>query len=297
MGVKFIDDMLIIDEIDFIGRYQVSVDKQYLVATMDGFNSDKISIGGARDFGNGRILLAHNGKILFIKEIERPNDANVSNNGIVIVHDWLFGYTKREGVVYILDSGGNIIIEFKTACNLLESYISSDGKYALSITAGGDSYDTSKAILFNVDMRKVEWMKPTISYIADDLCKDKVRLYSRRGSVTVCIDKIEVINVFKWELDFPVLYNPWVLKKFFKNEKVTPTLESVGIFEEKLLQNIKYVKVDEKGTAIFYKLLGDCFEYLNAEKAIQYYEKAVSLNNKIGVKKKINELRNSLNNA
>lgn len=128
------DDSWITIEIDqerFSGQYNESENGKYIVAFQDGHMD---STRGKTTWINGEIILIEDEqKILWKKELERPNNAHVSNDGIVAVED---RHNPKElcGSLIIFNIFGNKLMEKRLNANIGASNISPDGINAVVTT-------------------------------------------------------------------------------------------------------------------------------------------------------------------
>ncbi|RLE45303.1 hypothetical protein DRJ25_05860, partial [Candidatus Woesearchaeota archaeon] len=134
----------------FFGQYNESENGKFLVAFQDG-HIDATS--GKSRWINGEVYLINDRQnILWKKQIERPNNAHVSNDGTVAVEDWL---NSKElcGVLRVFDVSGNQLMEKRLDSNIGTSNISPDGKYAVVTTCNPDN----SIYLFDTRSGKLLW--------------------------------------------------------------------------------------------------------------------------------------------
>ncbi|MBN2895018.1 MAG: hypothetical protein JXK05_03880 [Campylobacterales bacterium] len=115
-------------------QYSKSNNNQYMVAWRDDDEESLSGRGGSRSRGHGRIILIRNEhKVYDSLSFERPKRAKVTNNGMVIILDLLFGACCK-GQVSIVNSEGEIVFSHRVRKSLNTdnfSYgISTDEKYA-----------------------------------------------------------------------------------------------------------------------------------------------------------------------
>jgi tetratricopeptide (TPR) repeat protein len=138
------DNWLTIDSLRFFGLSIRSHNGIYSVACSTSHIENKRRI-------NGHVILQHNDSILYKKKFERPHDAKVGDNGVVIFNDWL-DTTALAGVFYVLNLQGETIFKKRFKANLLSNTISPSGKYAACSTAGSDYEEHSNAtFLFDLN--------------------------------------------------------------------------------------------------------------------------------------------------
>jgi len=134
----------------FHGGYSESPDGIFTVAYADGHCE------GSGDQGkwiNGQVHLVKDNDLLWTKQLERPNDCAVSDNGVAIVEDWLRSKKSLGGKICIFDSKGELLFEKQFESNLSACGISRDGKHAVFSTAFPDN----SIYLIDVESRVVLW--------------------------------------------------------------------------------------------------------------------------------------------
>jgi hypothetical protein len=155
------DDFLRVYSINFFGPCSKSPDGQYIVAWQDrDYRSG--SGGGLRESGPGRFVLIRDNKLLFQRDLQRPDEARVSNNGHVVINDVMFGDTLR-GTFYVFGENGAELIKHYMQANPLDCGISEDGDVAWCTSVYSDSQEDSDKLfvfatsppklLFKVDER------------------------------------------------------------------------------------------------------------------------------------------------
>lgn len=140
------------DDAWFVGSYEESPNGVYLVAFSDGYIE---KIGAKEKWINGQVCLVKNLKtVVWVRELERPNECAVSNNGRVAVNDWLKAKRKLGGKFYIFDQSGRTLLEKQFDSNLCACAISEDGNYAATSTAFPDN----SIYLFDVGNSELKWV-------------------------------------------------------------------------------------------------------------------------------------------
>lgn len=137
---------------EFFGSYEESPNRVYLVAFKDGHLE---KIGTQEKWVNGQVCLVENSeRALWARELERPNDCAVSNNGRVAVVDWLKTRQKLGGKFYVFDRSGETLVEKQFNSNLCACAISEEGNYAAVSTAFPDN----SIYFFDVEKSKLKWV-------------------------------------------------------------------------------------------------------------------------------------------
>lgn len=287
---NLIEDLL--NQYDFFGNYKKSNNGIFLVAFRDSYFEDDKLI-------KGEILLFENSKLLFRKTYARPNDALVSNDGIVIFCDWLES-DELVGDFIVLDKNGNIIFKRHVLANLGICAINSDSTITLFETYLSESKDSNK--IFVVDLIKKEIISSfekeySFKEIYFDLDNNQLILIS---------------NSDKYIYDYygNLKNEEEIEENLFKSSKIKETilyldkLSSINL--EKYLSSPKYLTITneinnksreldtwlKRDLARIYKRLGEYYEKTgDLQNVIEFFEIALSLDEKVGVKRKLEKLK------
>lgn len=91
-----------------------------------------MGVRGGGDPEPGRVFLLHNNKLKLTKEIERPNEVAVANDGTFSVVDWEFGWGGRDnnlsGTLHVFDED-DLLFDHGFEANLGPTSITQEGKY------------------------------------------------------------------------------------------------------------------------------------------------------------------------
>ena len=122
----------------FFGSYYQSKNKRYIVAYADAHvERDK---KGKEKVISGQIYLIKDGKrILWKKEINRPNSAFVNDVGMVVIIDWISSGGELAGKVHFFDEKGKKLSEHKFDYNIGGQAISETGKEIIVTTCFPDN--------------------------------------------------------------------------------------------------------------------------------------------------------------
>jgi hypothetical protein len=131
----------------FYGQESISPNGQYIVSWADGYTDNG-------KWKNGHLALLKGGKLLFHKRLQRPNDALVSDSGIVIVSDWL-NSSELIGKFVVFDLQGEPIFQKKTSANLGNCALSPNGVYALFETYGSDTTHSNQFFIVDILEKKI----------------------------------------------------------------------------------------------------------------------------------------------
>ena len=124
--------------------------------------TDDGSAGGFRSTGLGRYRLIEKGAGLRCDgRLERPNDGHVADTGTFILADWLFTDELR-GRLHVFAADGTELIRRECRANVLSTYMDAEGRYAAAQMASNpeDDHDDERFIVFDVTRRSELWLKP-----------------------------------------------------------------------------------------------------------------------------------------
>lgn len=289
--------MLRIKSIDFFGPYSESSDGKYLIACQDCDPSR--SVGGYRTDGNGRFILVESGKVLFSKECQRPNDGIVSNNGTVIVCDWLFGDDLGSKLL-AYDVDGQQILEHRFSANAYSNGISADGQFAVVQLCSSDASDGNTLYLFDLHKRKIlSSFKPETgsanSYEFDtnfkilSLCYSNGRTYQYTfngeflASARYQTERIEDASATELVI---------IVQEKLREPDSAGLDTSLSLLERAYSKGLSdypdYLALAHRLRGELYEAAGDAYN------AIEAYRDALAINSKIGVKKKLSKLEKQL---
>jgi len=243
---------------------------------------------------SSNIALVFENKLLFTKNIENPIKCDVSNNGIVVCCDSLKA-TDMEGAFYIFNADGQCLYSKKTTANVGLCSISANGKVALFETHKSNTDDS--AMIFLIDVQKgtmiSKFCKPiSFSKITIDTSSNSIGFIDHRNFIYISDFQGKHIN--KCDYENQIMTNGSVNDKLLyyllkPNEKNHNDENYLALLKEALIDNDVTYSI---GLDKINRLIG---EYYVANKnircAIQYWEKAIEINPKIGIKKKLDAMK------
>lgn len=275
----------------FYGTKSYSPDNDYCVSFSDGYYENDT-------WQNGNIALVKENKLLYKKKLGRPHNCLVSNNGIVIACDWL-NSDALTGRFLIFNEKGEEIFSNKTTANIGNCAISDDSQIVLFETSISDTNDSHKFFIIDVAKRKIvkTFERPASFQRATiDTSKKTIRIKDYRGFVFEIDFKGNQTN--KKEYENQILTNGSVYDRLLFYE---------GIPDETKYKDPRYIQVltealgDNDALYSFnrdriLRKMGEYYEAnCNINKAIKYWEKAIKINSKVGVKRKLNSLKRNSN--
>lgn len=291
---KFEDKFVRVESIAFFGPFSESSNRRYLVAWSDYDPSSRR--GGFREEGLGTHILAEYGNVVAIGKAERPHDGKVADNGTFIFNDWMFGEGLK-GTFLAFDKNGNNILRHRFSANLFNNGISYNGEYAVCQLCNSDTEDGSVLAFFDLREGKLVWKKVPITGWADEYRFDvEKRLlilsYRENDQFTYNFDGALLDHV-KWEKAFFERATGFELHIRAKEtlalaKRVGDQSDFMSILEllKIALQRGMDQYPNEQGA--IYRTMGEINEMLGeSTEALTLYERALSLNPKVGLKRKI----------
>lgn len=276
----------------FYGRKQFSPNRQYCVSYSDGhYENNK--------WKNGDIALIKDNKLLFKKKLQRPNDCLVSNDGVVIVCDWI-NSDALTGKFIIFNTTGEEIVSKKTTANLGSCAISDNSQIALFETHNSDTNDSDKIFIVDIPQKQIiqKFERPaSFNSAIIDTENKRIKLKDHKGFVFEVDFKGNQTNAEEYEnhiLTKGSVYDRlWVYADKPNEVKHKDT---------KYLELLNKSLTDKDASYSFgkdkiYRMIGEYYEANgDVAKTIENWEKAMQINSKIGLKRKLDSLKKKQEN-
>ena len=145
---EFGHNLVSIDALDFIGQQAISPSQRYRLIWADRAPDGRR--GGYRNDGHGSWSLLCDDRLVTTGNLERPQEGCVADNGTVILHDWMFGEGLQGRFVAFAPDGSQLVTQ-QFAANLMSNGLSPDGKFAICQTANAPgSADSCRYMLFDL---------------------------------------------------------------------------------------------------------------------------------------------------
>lgn len=290
-----------IKAIDFFGQINRSPNGKFVFACQDG---DYIGgrISGHRASGMGRIILISEGRVLWQREFERPNDGVVADSGHAVVNDCLFS-DKLSGAFYVLSPAGDILLEKTFAANLSKCGINGIGTIAWCFTASSyDTQDSEKLFIFSIQPPKILLKIAAmfggvrdVSFTGDKICviTDRGISYEfsfdgvllNRDSVTAQIEKSVITSGTEWELLNLIDSQVHALvADETSNLRLAHVLELLDLAADRHVHSVTLSRL-ERYVGEFLLAMGD------QKRALQRFDRAFALDQKVGLKRIMSKLR------
>lgn len=293
-----IGDFIEIEEIGLFGQYDISANKKYIIVYKDGhYENDK--------YIKGEYAFIKNNNLVIHKKMPRPNDGKVANNGNFIINDW-GNSEKLSGTFYTLNESGNIIIKKKFKANLYNNGLSNNGEFAVCQMANSPHeeyssklflFDLEKGKLINSFVPKTGWAD---NYSFDIKNNELVLIYKDENSYRYNFNG-KLLDKEKWENSVKNSDNPYTvfydLEEKYKQLSEDVTKKELNNFLENFMNLLETeISSSDNLYSKLHRYIGELnLELGNEKEALNYFEKALEINEKVGVKRVIKRLRKKLN--
>ena len=284
----------------FYGQCARSPNTLYVLAWRDG--NDSGTSGGSRRSGQGRYYLLRHGQVITEGLMPRPNDGRVVDNGTFILNDWGFG-DGLKGTFCAFDCSGQKLIVRSFRANLFNNGISSDGRVAVCQTCNAPGSDGGTLAIFDLTRRvQISTWSPESGWA--DFYE-----FPRDGLIRLGYRKLGAF-VYTWDGEF-VGREAWYDAQLAKGDYSGTLVMVERLLKEangklsldfamRLIRGIDRViptlTIAEGRLRLGpMKLRGLCLEAAgNIREALDCYERAVSLDPKVGVKRRIEQIRRGM---
>ncbi|WP_280552523.1 tetratricopeptide repeat protein [Halomonas sp. 25-S5] len=302
--VTFMDNFIRISSIDFFGKFRKSPSGEWIVGWSD--SNPEGSAGGHRQSGHGKYVLYNSveKKLVLQGCLERPNSANVANNGSFSIEDWHFG-SDLSGTFYVFSCLGDALVKKKLSANIMNSVISNNGLLAVCQTANAKSgSDGNLLIGFRVnDGHELFSINPCTGWAkAYEFDEDDSKFGVVLKGVGTFFYNSEGSLLDPQALDLARLRSDRYEVCLFASEEIVKSDQSSQeLVEEALRASLKALasgaEAHDHWKAMALKVKGLANERLGKdEEALEAFDAALDINPKIGVKRNANAIRKRLNN-
>jgi tetratricopeptide (TPR) repeat protein len=252
-----------------------------------------------KNWQKGKIALLKDEKVIFQDELERPNAGKVANNGTFIINDWTIGEGSK-GTFLAFASSGQQVIQHLFSANLYTNGLSDDGQYAICQLYQSETTDRNTIALFDLESGKLLWQKVPETWVADafefDTEGNAINLVYENGTKFKYSLSGEFLDKEKWYQHRIQHGTGFELIKIAEG-LLTATRNSEAESVAKEALNLYLLAADRlKDSPFFrsqtYRKIGEIYESLHdIGNAIINYELALKLNPNVGVKKKLQALK------
>jgi len=271
----------------FYGTEVRSPDGHYILVFADSYTDNGRTI-------KGKVALIRDQSLQFKKSVQRPMEAVVSTTGIVVCCD-ATSLDELAGKFYCWDAEGNVLFSRTTSANLGTCAISSDSAIAVFDTYGSPTEDANCLFIVDIGQKAImhQFERPyPYTTIQINTADRTLLLTDAYGFKFICNFEGEQIN-----------------REAFEQQILTQgtVVQKLGFFEEKPMQEkskdqrylnwLKAALTNEEALHVFgkawiYRRMGEWYEAADdAPNAIGSWEKALAINPKIGIKRKMEDLK------
>lgn len=275
-----------IPELDFVGQRSASPNARYTLLWQDRYWVEGSLV-------RGRYLLIDGDAVAAEGSMERPQDGKVADDGTFILNDW-GASDELSGTFRAFRADGSAILSRRYSANLLNNGLSPDGRLAVCQTCNAlGSSDSSILTVFDLaaGVELSSWTAesgwangyefPEAGEHVRMLRHDRPPLdYSLSG---------EFLDRRLWLRDEVERGTLYVIRKALAEGEA-----ATGVTIEVLRQGARKAasEGDERFRADAWRLVGEIEESAgNLSAALEAYERALTLNPKVGVAKRAASLR------
>jgi len=261
-------------------------------------------VGGCRKTGHGGFQLGRIGSLVLKGKLQRPNDGKVADDGTVIFNDWLFG-DGLKGEFCAFTADGRQILKYRFRANLSKNAISADGKYALCTTCVSDNDDSDIIAFFSLGEARLLWKRPIEpqeprAFVIDPERKRIEFAFDGLGAFAwdfggFFLDRDNWVRAVLERGDGPLVQSliSGLLTDAGHSADRDGLLLSLAALDRTLGEGFqRFQEQAPKYEAFGYRLKGEVLQALgNSGGALAAYERAIQLDDKVGVKRRVAALR------
>ncbi len=291
--VEFNEDFASIKSRDFFGPFARSPSGRFALAWHDGDGQGR---GGHRSSGLGRYLLLDQARIIVEGRIARPNDGKVADNGTFIINDWGFG-DGLKGVFSAFSPSGELLLSRTFAANLFNNGLSADGRFAVCQTCNAPgSADSSVLAVFDLaERREISAFTPEAGWAHEyefDPAAKWIRLRYNDGSFCTYALMGEFLDRDQWIKIKLAAGDLFVADAIMREHEGVLPPQWAEALSSGLDRVLAAPRTDPHAHARAYKIRGQLFEAKgDLTDALASYDAALTLDPKVGVKRKADQLR------
>jgi len=295
---KLNKDISLYSFLEFNGFFEHTENGDYILGWADSYTDNGKQI-------SGKYILIEKYEIILKGKIQRPNDGNISKNGTFIFNDY---FSKEEfgGTFFAIGVDGKILIQKKLKANLGNNGISDDGNNAVCQTwySKISPEDSNKLFFFDLINQELKWSCEPESGNADSFRFDRENGvlfldYNDGKCYRYNFDGV-FLDSEKWGKDKAENANGYELLVIADGliESINSSNSDLNQYEEafSLMKRALEKGVSEYTQSTVHRQFGEIYlKFSETAEAINHFEKALSLNPKIGLKKILNSDYHSTN--
>ncbi|AJA60650.1 tetratricopeptide repeat protein [Bradyrhizobium japonicum] len=272
---------------DFIGLRARSPNGRFTLAWADG---------GPDQSRTGRYLVLDGKRVIVEGRMPRPNDGAVTDVGVFILNDWGASETLN-GTFHAFGADGKMLVSRHFMANLYNNGVSADGRFAVCQTANAPGADGNRLTVFDVEAgREIAGFQPESGWAKDYAFFPETRrirlLYHDGGAFDYDFEGV-FVDRMKW-LAFGLSQgNIFVIETLIAEMDGKPSPGLAGQVLPATDVALGKLRPDDSRTrARLLRSRGTCLEALaELRQALACYDEALSLDPKVGVKRRADTLR------
>ena len=248
--------------------------------------------------GTTKVVTVHDGELLWQRDIERPNDGAVANDGNCVINDWRFGVGEH-GTFYAFDRIGNVLVREDFSANLFKAGIEADGTLAWCTC--------DKLVVFSLSPPKMllKTACPPLGWGIKSVGTDGTNIEVTTTGVRYLFDQRGVL-LNEWEVTKASLLHGRIYDVLRIAESRTNLCPPDRMPQEEIeflvaaLQRVSNVVDDVSGywRAKAQRMAGELsLASGNKVNALAYFRKALAFDPKVGVVKLVRKLERELGPA
>ncbi|XUJ36014.1 tetratricopeptide repeat protein [Bradyrhizobium japonicum] len=235
-------------------------------------------------------------RVIVEGRMPRPNDGAVTDVGVFILNDWGASETLN-GTFHAFGADGKMLVSRHFMANLYNDGVSADGRFAVCQTANAPGADGNRLTVFDVEAgREIAGFQPELGWAKDYAFFPETRrirlLYHDGGAFDYDFEGV-FVDRMKW-LAFGLSQgNIFVIETLIAEMDGKPSPGLAGQVLPATDVALGKLRPDDSRTrARLLRSRGTCLEALaELRQALACYDEALSLDPKVGVKRRADTLR------
>ena len=248
----------------------------------------------------GEVAFVNLDKLFLISELQRPNDGKLASNGNFIINDWISNGTELAGTFYAFNSDTEILIKRNLNSIPGNNGISENGQYAILETNYSDSDDGNKIFFFDLSNQKLLWERERDAGNVEKFNFDNTEnilliSYEKGGEYRYSFEG-EFSDKDKFMKERVIYANGYELLDIAKEKMGDLDYKTFDLsdYEEVLAILVKASKkeISPNTKVRINRIIGEInYNYGKNDEALKNFEKALSYNPNIGVKRLYDKLK------
>jgi hypothetical protein len=252
--------------------------------------------GGPDQSRRGGWILLDAGKVVAEGGMPRPNDGKVANNGTFVLNDW-GALETLSGTLAAFARDGTVIVKRSFQANLFDNGLSDDGQWAACQTANAPHHDGGRLFIFDLQAgQEIGSFQPESGWAKDyTFSPDGQTItlgYHDGGRFAYRVDGT-FLDRSLWLASGLQSGDLIIIERILSEAGGKPSGELIALLLpaiDRALSSERYK--DPKSRALAYRLRGACFDATgDLGKAAAAYEEALARDAKVGVKRRLEQIR------